>query len=956
MNIFKKFCITIVVSLLFLIPVQYVYAALSASTLKNLFDQVDNQTKWRSISNAPDGYEISYNDSYVMRAYILMYQTTGDKQYLDKYISFADSVLARRDSVVGKTDFRGLKLPGWSSNHFDPNTTMHYAMATGMIATPLAEFATLVKSDAALANYRTKANTYLQAAKDAVAIHNKPANSQYIYRDNNWIEDSTTLHLKTPVNMNMAYGSALLAIYEATGDTAYLDKGKKIANYFKQNLTINPATNGYYWKYFPGDSSYGNVIEDIPHALFAAEFVYLAYHNGIFNATDMQRFANTATKTLAKSDGSIAERLDGSGVSTQPGKFLHWLCFEPWAPSLLDTSYNIVKSRTSTYPMELAGIAMLNYFNSPRNTSTTPTSDTQRPVVTVTTPASGSQLKDTAVFQVSASDNVGVDGLVLGYGPSAQGPWTEVAGAANLISGSKTNGNWQLSWDVSALEDGTYYVLVRATDAAGNMGFSTAASYEIKNIVPDTQRPVVTVTAPTSGSELKDTAVFQVSASDNVGVDSLVLGYGTSASGPWTEVAGAANLVSGTKEDGNWQLSWDVSGLEDGTYYVKARATDAAGNMGFSTAASYEIKNIVPDTQRPVVKMTAPTSGSELKDTAVFQVSASDNVGVDSLVLGYGTSASGPWTEVAGAANLVSGTKEDGNWQLSWDVSGLEDGTYYVKARATDAAGNMGFSTAASYEIKNIVPDTQRPVVKMTAPTSGSELKDTAVFQVSASDNVGVDSLVLGYGTSASGPWTEVAGAANLVSGTKEDGNWQLSWDVSGLEDGTYYVKARATDAAGNMGFSTAASYVVKNQASLPAGNLIENGDFSSNLQGWSNKNNSAKISRDSSGNPALTNTANYDFFQEINLQSGNYKINARTHAGTSQKAAMIVIVFYQADGSHTTAYAFKHQHTGKTWEPMQEMNIHVPATVVKARIFLTVEPGDSGYHHFDDVTLTAVR
>jgi len=311
---------------------------------------------------------------------------------------------------------------------------------------------------------------------------------------------------------------------------------------------------------------------------------------------------------------------------------------------------------------------------------------------------------------------------------------------------------------------------------------------------------------------------------------------------------------------------------------------------------------------------------------------------------------------VAGAANLVSGNKTNGNWQLNWDVSGLNDGTYYVLVRATDAAGNMGFSTASNYAVKNIVPDTHKPIVKITAPTSGSQLKGTAVFQVSASDNVGVDSLVLGYRTDTTGPWTEVAGAANLVSGNKINGNWQLNWDVSELQDGTYYVLARATDAAGNMGFSESFTYPVKNQAQLPAVSLIQNGDFSAGLQGWTNKNNSAKINTDSAGNPALTNAANYDFFQEINLPPGNYQINARTHAGTSKKAALLVVVFYQADGSHTTAYVFKHQHTSKTWETMQEMDIQVPDSVVKARFFLTVEPGDSGYHHFDNVTLTAVR
>ncbi|TYO96451.1 Ig-like domain-containing protein [Desulfallas thermosapovorans] len=767
MSCLRKICIALVVALLFLIPVQAVNAATNADTLKNLFDKVDNQSKWKASSNKPDGYQICYTDSYVMRAYLLMYQSTGDKKYLNSFTSFADSVLARRDNVVGKTDFRGLRLPGWSSNHFDPKQNMHYVMATGMIATPLAQFATVVKSDPALASYNAKANIYLQAARDAVAIHEKPGDSRYIYSDNNWIEDGNAMYLKRPLNMSLAYGSALLAIYEATGDKSYLDRGTKIANYFKQQLTVNPATNGYYWKYFPGHPSYGNVIEDLSHSTLGTEFAYLSYKCGLFNNNDMQRFANTATKTLARSNGSVAERLNGSGTSTQPGKFLHWLWFEPWAPSLLDTSYNIVKNRTSTYPMELIGIAMLNYFNAH--------GETPDPV----DPAPGP-------------------------GPGEPEP-------------------------------------------------------EEPEPPQDTQRPVVKVNAPATGSQLKGTAVFQVSASDNTGVDKLVLGYGPSAKGPWTEFKGTAELKSGSATEGNWELSWDVSGLADGTYYVLARATDAAGNMVFSPAAAYEVKNAVPE---PEPEEPEPPQ------------------------------------------------------------------------------------------------DTQRPVVKVNAPATGSQLKGTAVFQVSASDNTGVDKLVLGYGPSAKGPWTEFKGTAELKSGSATEGNWELSWDVSGLADGTYYVLARATDAAGNMGFSPAAKYEVKNKVEnpAPAGNLIQNGDFSAGLQGWSNKNNSAKISRDSAGNPALTNTSNYDFFQEISLKPGNYKLNARTHAGNSKKAAMIVVVYYYRDGSHSTEYAFKHQHAGRTWESMREMAIKVPSTVVKARVFLTVEPGDNGYHHFDDVTLTAVK
>ncbi len=58
---------------------------------------------------------LAWGASYAMMAYAYMYEATQDIKYLDILGSFADAVLANRDNVKGKADYRGLSLPGWGA-------------------------------------------------------------------------------------------------------------------------------------------------------------------------------------------------------------------------------------------------------------------------------------------------------------------------------------------------------------------------------------------------------------------------------------------------------------------------------------------------------------------------------------------------------------------------------------------------------------------------------------------------------------------------------------------------------------------------------------------------------------------------------------------------------------------------------------------------------------------------
>ncbi|WP_027364774.1 carbohydrate binding domain-containing protein [Desulfotruncus alcoholivorax] len=343
-----------------------------AAALKQMFDRYGAPARWDSLKDTVDSPTLAWSETYIMRSYLLMYQATKDKQYIDDFVDHADSVLARRDNMRGVTDYRGLSLPVWRDGKYtDYKTYYIYADETGLIATPLAQFAVLINKDPNLAAYRAKANEYVQAAEDAVNVlfMSQLRNSDVNFT---WIEDGDTLHLDRPVNKNLAVGGALLAIYEATGDNSYLYQGIKMANYFKQHLLTNSFSGGYYWKYYPEDPRFTNTIEDTNHANVALQFIAMAYDNGIFSAAEMQKFANTAAKVLIKSDGTIANRLDGSGTIDQQGQIANWLVVSPWSPSLFDVAYNIINNKSSLNPPEIHGLAYLNYVLAQKDATNQP--------------------------------------------------------------------------------------------------------------------------------------------------------------------------------------------------------------------------------------------------------------------------------------------------------------------------------------------------------------------------------------------------------------------------------------------------------------------------------------------------------------------------------------------------------------------------------------------------------
>jgi hypothetical protein len=79
------------------------------------FDALDRSYRngrGNSLANNDQG-ALAWGESYFLQSYLLMYDATGNRRYLEKFVAHADRVLARRDSARGVTDYRGLSLPAW---------------------------------------------------------------------------------------------------------------------------------------------------------------------------------------------------------------------------------------------------------------------------------------------------------------------------------------------------------------------------------------------------------------------------------------------------------------------------------------------------------------------------------------------------------------------------------------------------------------------------------------------------------------------------------------------------------------------------------------------------------------------------------------------------------------------------------------------------------------------------
>ncbi len=189
--------------------------------------------------------------------------------------------------------------------------------------------------------------------------------------------------------------------------------------------------------------------------------------------------------------------------------------------------------------------------------------DVVSPSVAITGPADGAVVRGTVSVGATATDDVGVVRAELWVGAS---PATADTLAGTVVP---TGPGATFLLDTTALPDGPLSGVVRAYDAAGNMG-SAAASVTIDNTPP-----AVAISSPADGSSIRGTTIVEATATDAVAVarvDFFVDGalLATSTSAPFT-------------------ATWEPV-RRTGLHTLTSVATDVAGNVATSAPVGVRVK------------------------------------------------------------------------------------------------------------------------------------------------------------------------------------------------------------------------------------------------------------------------------------------------------------------------------------------------------------------------------
>src|SRR6266849_3758787 len=227
---------------------------------------------------------------------------------------------------------------------------------------------------------------------------------------------------------------------------------------------------------------------------------------------------------------------------------------------------------------------------------------------------------------------------------------------------------------------------------------------------PGGTTPIVTMTAPATGSVVSGSAVsISATASDSSGVAQVRFTIDGANLGPAITTA-------------PYTMSWNTTTAANGAHLLAATATNVVGTVGSSVPVTVTVANasITP----PIVNLTAPVDGSTASGTVTVSANASDNVGV------------------AGVQFNVDGVNSGGEvavppFAITWNTTMGVNGRHTLTAVARNVGGIQATSAPVNVVVSNPIIG---PPLVISAVAVALVTSTTAV--ITWTTNVAANSLV----------------------------------------------------------------------------------------------------------------------------------------------------------------------------------------------------------------------
>jgi hypothetical protein len=298
------------------------------------------------------------------------------------------------------------------------------------------------------------------------------------------------------------------------------------------------------------------------------------------------------------------------------------------------------------------------------------------------------------------------------------------------------------------------------TSRSNNPGTVSAAS--------DWTPPTVAVVNP--GSPVTGTVAVTADAADGEsGVQSVLLQYlPASGGGSWVTLCTATTTP--------YTCSWNTELVPDGSYDLRARATDRAGYSATSASVGTTVAN--------TFSVVLGDPGDVVRGSVPLTVTPHNPSLLPSLFrIEYAAAGSGSWHTLTGCSNLVS------PYTCTWNTTTFANGSYDLRAVAV-----TGLVTTYSEVVAAVLVDNLAPTVTMSDP--GTPLSGTRTFAATAADaHSGVARVVIQYAPTGTGDFQTLCTIAAPP--------FSCQGDTTTIPDGTYSFRAVATDVAGNTATST---------------------------------------------------------------------------------------------------------------------------------------------------------
>jgi glucose/arabinose dehydrogenase/PKD repeat protein len=417
-------------------------------------------------------------------------------------------------------------------------------------------------------------------------------------------------------------------------------------------------------------------------------------------------------------------------------------------------------------------------------TTLTSPPDNTPPTVSLTSPTAGSTVQGAVTLSASASDDVGVAGVQF------------LLDGANLGVEDPTS-PYSISWDTTAVSNGTHVVGARARDGASHLTTSSPVTITVNN--PSAPPGLLAGYAFDEG-----TGTTAADASGHSLTGTLTNGA------TWMP----AHFGQGVRLDGNddyvnlnnpSSLQFTGSMTISSWIYSSAFPGDDAAIVSKRTSNGYQLDTTIDTGPRVVsFKLTNSSGGDMFRygattlqvNTWYFVTGVYDAASQSLNVYVNGQLDNGPLvgtitsTQQNSAGNVLVGQRSGGGFNF---VGGIDNVRLYGRALTPSeiqADMNAPLGSGGS-------SDPTPPTVSITAPAAGTQVSNIVTVTANAADNVGVVGVQF-----------YVDGVSNGPEDTTSP--YALTWDTRTTPNGSHTLTARARDAAGN---STVSSGVTVNVA-----------------------------------------------------------------------------------------------------------------------------------------------